>query len=394
MTNREAVLSATAEADRLGREVFLERYGFRPAREYLLVVGGKDYDSKAIAGVAYGYEHPGHGPLRSAEFSGGEGQAARWLRDLGFEVRSGASNAALEVFGRHHAVWVEITRADHGHGGPGWEFGTCLWSPATDRRGGDRYAIMRDPAPGDLVIHLLHDTWESSDRETRVAGRSRVARSARRTKTEPPSAGPWRGHTSYYRIDVRGFLPFSSGVSVNRIFELYGEDIREEILEDRPRHYPFATYGSGLRTAEGMYLARCTSKLFALLRTTLEIQPLGERALSVGEGLEEEFAEARRLARERYYFARNPNLVKAAKAHYGYVCQVCGFDFARRYGPLGQSYIECHHLNPLSDRAGDALVTRLEDVRVVCSNCHRMIHKRRPPLGLEELREIMVAEGN
>lgn len=40
-------------------------------------------------------------------------------------------------------VWVEITRDEHGHGGEGWGFGTCLWSPERDNAGHDRYAIMR-----------------------------------------------------------------------------------------------------------------------------------------------------------------------------------------------------------------------------------------------------------
>src|SRR3712207_7557670 len=41
-------------------------------------------------------------------------------------------------------AWVEITPDDHGHGGPGWEFGTCLWSPSRNRTGDDRYRIMRE----------------------------------------------------------------------------------------------------------------------------------------------------------------------------------------------------------------------------------------------------------
>ena len=33
-TNRDAVLAAVAEFDSLGRETFLNRYGFKPARTY------------------------------------------------------------------------------------------------------------------------------------------------------------------------------------------------------------------------------------------------------------------------------------------------------------------------------------------------------------------------
>jgi hypothetical protein len=45
--------------------------------------------------------------------------------------------------------WVEISALDHGHGGPGWELGKCLWSPAMDRQGRDRYAVVREPRHGD-----------------------------------------------------------------------------------------------------------------------------------------------------------------------------------------------------------------------------------------------------
>ena len=47
-------------------------YGFGPAREYFLVIGDMHYDSKAIVGVAHGYQFPSEGPLRPEDFSGGE----------------------------------------------------------------------------------------------------------------------------------------------------------------------------------------------------------------------------------------------------------------------------------------------------------------------------------
>ena len=54
-------------------------------------------------------------------------------------------------------TFVEITKSDHQHGGAGWEFGTCLWSPTKTASGGDRYSIMREPRPGDDVIHLYNE---------------------------------------------------------------------------------------------------------------------------------------------------------------------------------------------------------------------------------------------
>src|SRR5690606_36103401 len=82
---RSAVLQAVAEDDRLGRDAFLERYGFEPPPSYLLGSDGKEYDSKAIVGAAHGYL-PGRDPLGRDEFSGGKDHAANLLSDLGFDV--------------------------------------------------------------------------------------------------------------------------------------------------------------------------------------------------------------------------------------------------------------------------------------------------------------------
>jgi len=94
------------------------------------------------------------------------------------------------------------------------------------------------------------------------------------------------------------------------------------------------------------------------------------------------------MAREQRSFSRNRKLVRDAKQHYGFTCQVCNFNFQEAYGELGEGYIECHHLNPLAEREGSQETT-LEEVAVVCANCHRMLHRRRPALTLEQLRESL-----
>jgi 5-methylcytosine-specific restriction endonuclease McrA len=106
--------------------------------------------------------------------------------------------------------------------------------------------------------------------------------------------------------------------------------------------------------------------------------------------------EGLRSSAERSFFERNPDLSRRAKEFYGCVCQVCGFDFVRVYGEIGQDYAEVHHLNPLSERSPEewteAVRTRISDVAVLCANCHRMIHRRRPALSLDELRTFMRIE--
>lgn len=55
-------------------------------------------------------------------------------------------------------------------------------------------------------------------------------------------------------------------------------------------------------------------------------------------------------------------------------CEACNFNFEKTYGQIGKGYIECHHLVPLSNFQVNK-ETKLEDLALLCSNCHRMIHK-------------------
>lgn len=85
--SKEAVLKAMVECDRIGRDAFLRKYGFGKARRYFLDYQGREYDSKAIVGVAHGYEYPHNGPLGAHDFSGGEHTVRTKLQQLGFLVR-------------------------------------------------------------------------------------------------------------------------------------------------------------------------------------------------------------------------------------------------------------------------------------------------------------------
>ena len=69
-------------------------------------------------------------------------------------------------------------------------------------------------------------------------------------------------------------------------------------------------------------------------------------------------------------------------------CEICGFTFGAAYGPRGVDFIECHHVTPLSE-IEIGRKTRFDDLALVCANCHRMIHAKRPWLTIEQLREIV-----
>ena len=76
-------------------------------------------------------------------------------------------------------------------------------------------------------------------------------------------------------------------------------------------------------------------------------------------------------------------------AHYGCYCAVCGFNFVAKYGAVGKRAIEVHHITPLSQISGEYVVDPVKDLIPVCSNCHTIIHKRKPPYDIEEVKALL-----
>ena len=75
--------------------------------------------------------------------------------------------------------------------------------------------------------------------------------------------------------------------------------------------------------------------------------------------------------------------------HYGCRCVVCGFDFEKVYGPIGQNKIHVHHLRPLSEIRQEYKIDPVRDLRPVCPNCHLIIHSKREPFTIDEVKEMI-----
>ena len=108
---------------------------------------------------------------------------------------------------------------------------------------------------------------------------------------------------------------------------------------------------------------------------------------------DDEAPEGRLLTRKHRVRERNRKLVKKKlarflKDHGRIFCQLCKFDFASMYGKRGEGFIECHHTKPVTTLGPDSK-THLDDLALVCANCHRMIHRRRPWLSLEEIADLL-----
>jgi 5-methylcytosine-specific restriction protein A len=89
-------------------------------------------------------------------------------------------------------------------------------------------------------------------------------------------------------------------------------------------------------------------------------------------------------------YERNPYARKACIDKYKSICFVCKFDFTNYYGDIGIDFIHVHHLTPVSSREGIYKIDPEIDLIPVCPNCHAMIHRRKPELTIDELKEIVL----
>ncbi|MCI5145401.1 MAG: HNH endonuclease [Candidatus Electrothrix sp. AR3] len=110
---------------------------------------------------------------------------------------------------------------------------------------------------------------------------------------------------------------------------------------------------------------------------------------SINEG----FPEGNIVERKHMAIERNSKLIAVAKETFlqeegKLFCMICGFDFENKYGEKGQGFIEAHHTIPVSEMS-PGQQTKIADIALVCSNCHRVLHRSRPWLSINELKDII-----
>jgi hypothetical protein len=119
---------------------------------------------------------------------------------------------------------------------------------------------------------------------------------------------------------------------------------------------------------------------------------LDQRLFDEDEQLYSEGQLVQRSITER---SRNQKLINDAKENFkqkhGHLhCEVCNFNFIEFYGKTdSDNLIEAHHTIPLS-QYDDLNLTAIDNIRMVCPNCHRMLHSNKPlPYTIEELKAIV-----
>ncbi|MBD1910306.1 MULTISPECIES: HNH endonuclease [unclassified Leptolyngbya] len=88
-------------------------------------------------------------------------------------------------------------------------------------------------------------------------------------------------------------------------------------------------------------------------------------------------------------YERDPKARQRCIDHYGSSCVVCGFNFGKIFGPLGEGFIHIHHLRPIAEIGEEYEVDPVKDLRPVCPNCHAMIHHQSPALSIGEMKILL-----
>lgn len=96
------------------------------------------------------------------------------------------------------------------------------------------------------------------------------------------------------------------------------------------------------------------------------------------EDYEAEEGKERTIFKLHKFKERDPKIIRKAKEkakkENRLYCEVCLFNFEIQYPDLGNGFIECHHRQPIS--SGNIRKTKIDDLAIVCANCHRMLHRK------------------
>lgn len=319
------VRRAMAEYDDLGQDSFLAKYGFGRARTYVLQHDGRDYDSKAILGAAHGFL-AGEVPLTSDVFYGGKAAAAADLRRLGFEVSGPSRN-------------------------PSWN---------------------RDELILALDLYLQNPTSVAAKTSREVSQLSALLNKMSRLSGQTGD-DRYRNENGVYmkmmnfrsldpKFTSQGKVGMQSGGALEKVVwaEYVGRnaDLTAAAKEIR----------EAIETADEAEVGQLPV-----------VPPYEGEEGGIIITLHKRYERDRRLITEKK---------RAAKAAGELRCQVCPFDFEKRYGELGADFIEVHHTRPVHTLTPGSK-TKLEDLATLCSNCHRMAHRQREPLTLAAIKAAL-----
>jgi 5-methylcytosine-specific restriction enzyme A len=213
-----------------------------------------------------------------------------------------------------------------------------------------------------------------------------------------------QGTTAVYNTERRGYQETLSGLAREYVgllgaTRLQGLELGQiDLGGGRPPLTPgyeagniaAVSYARG-RLPDNTRLTRDLERMLNLYSSLTEridrIDAGAEQPLGKGP---EVFEEERRLRWHKRYEGRNHAAVAAAKRAQGLTCRGCDVDYRELYGRPGERCVDAHHLVPFAELGkGVRKLNPVRDFAIVCANCHRLIHSRREPLTIPELRQLL-----
>ena len=164
-------------------------------------------------------------------------------------------------------MWLEMSR-DTAHGGEGWAFAECLWSPTHKNPSGSWsfWELLGRVRKDDVVVHLR-------GKGTRAAfvGYSIADADGYQTTRRPQKPGQWSYATSFYRVPLAGFVAFPDPIPLAQVFTARDHEMRQYFEQNKlqpkgkQEHVFFVVQSGRLQCLNGAYLSELSNDLAAIL---------------------------------------------------------------------------------------------------------------------------------
>ena len=173
-----------------------------------------------------------------------------------------------------------------------------------------------------------------------------VSRKTHNLASSVPSWTKWRSNGSQRDREVA-----AESLSAPDVMHRIAQDLRQKVINDRPDNFLKLSFDEDESVLEGRYLLRF------------------------------------HIERERNQGLTATKIRSVLACDGRLACEACQFDFGQIYGDRGLGYIECHHVEPLHETGERS--TSIRDLALLCSNCHRIIHRKPPWPTPAQLSEII-----
>ena len=164
-------------------------------------------------------------------------------------------------------MWLEMSR-DAVHGGPGWEFTQCLWSPTHKHPKGrwPYWEALTTVQKDDVGFHL-----RGEDDDAAFVGCSGADSIGYQVEEKPPYPGQWAYADSFYRVPLTGYTSFPDPVPLKSLFAEREQPLRAYFAQNKAQPRPsrkqlfYVIQNGKLQCQNGAYLSELDSDLASIL---------------------------------------------------------------------------------------------------------------------------------